>query len=270
MSGKPSTARELVGRDRTNVELVEALIELCRPVEALAACTKALAETTDLPSQARMLMARGLAHAALLDVDAALLDLHEAATAHGQLRDTSMQALCGAHLFRVYLRDVGDVRAARHQLDELGPRCGARGTTTWRRYRLLRAELAHRRSDPDAAVAEITELLDHLGGARVGVDPAAIAAADELSRAPQLAARATSLLLVNLRRLTPVTARLAALVDVEHVETGTLPVEVLDLVTAPGGQSGDALDRAWQRGRQGEVAGPSVSRPPVSQAPQRC
>ena len=252
-AGLPAAAHEFVATDPTSSERVQALIELGRAAEAVSVCTEALRQTPDGSTAARMHLGRGLARAALLDVDAAVLDLQQALTRYARLGDTAMQAVCGAHLFRTYRRDIGDLLSARHQLDELTPLEGRPESERWRCLRLMTAELAYARSDEKVADDEIAELLSELDRHDPGPRPSITVAMGALCWSPRHAGTAGSRLLTNLTKVRPESARLAALADVEHVPTGRLPTAVLDLVDFRNDPAGNPLDRAWLAGRRAEI-----------------
>lgn len=143
-SGLPTRALNLAILDELVPERAEALTALGRPRSAVQVCSDALVTALEPPEYARVLMHRGLALAALLDVDNALKDLARAQLKHSELNDVESEAVCGLHTVRLCLREVGNLRDAEQHLEAAQRLPLSPGSTAWIRYRLLRAELEGR------------------------------------------------------------------------------------------------------------------------------
>jgi peptidoglycan hydrolase-like protein with peptidoglycan-binding domain len=245
-SGLPAVALTRTRDGAFAPERVAALVAVGRAAAGRELCDTELTElrraarpdVAQRHAAATVRAARGAAHAALLAVDAAEADLAAAAREFRRLGDQAAALAAGERLARLYLRDIGDLRAAQEQLALLGRTAGAPGSPSWIRHRLLRAELAHRRED--TAGAE-----DLIRAVSAVVFPAAVERAD--GRAPRevpaplrvrvgVAALAFTAdpgewparLAAALRAVPHPGARLVALRDAALIPTGRLTPELVD------------------------------------------
>ncbi len=216
--GAPAAGPECDGAEIVRARL---LIEAGRPHEALAAAERLSRSLTGggrgwaLAAQAREV--RGEARAALLDADGALDDFEHAEALWSRIGTTD--GVCGTWVrgAMLQLRGLGNLHEAELRLDQARRAQGPRGSETWTRLTLARADLAHLRGRSRDAV----ELVE--GAAAALQDPgrpahalAAVAVQGLAVSSGAAQDRFARLLCDQLARVTPPPDRLALLAGIER------------------------------------------------------
>lgn len=253
--GHARTARYVIGQ-------VDALTVLGRPHDAIARCADLLGRRPVPGLRAALLVRRGLAHASVLDVDRALVDLVEARKVYFRLSDSEGAGATCAYAARVVVDVVGNLRDAEHHLDEADRLLLRNGSRAWVDCRLMRAELITRvNEDGDparparAALNAVTRPGDPRDRDSRRIVDAALRA---LVWAPALESAALETLLAWLPRITPASARLVALTALADCPAKTWGERLIGAVNATpaGGMPGQPseLDQAWLGLRRAELS----------------
>jgi peptidoglycan hydrolase-like protein with peptidoglycan-binding domain/tetratricopeptide (TPR) repeat protein len=260
--GRPATALRLAAEDGFEQERITALVALGRAPEAVDLCTKAMNEVADRSRHAELLVLRGLASAELFDVDRALDDFLRARSEYTQSVDHERAGLACVRAAELMLRKIGNLREAEHLLDEAMGMPLHRGGDAWRAVMLVRAELDALRGNRDSAARRAASVLDSLDATTppsrfVDVVLAALPAA------PALAETWLPALTEQLTRITPPSARLAAIGTLDRVAWTPWGAQLAgvvfdgsdDDVEAPPGEPADAAWLDLRRAHLHRVAG---------------
>ncbi|MEV7038327.1 peptidoglycan-binding protein [Amycolatopsis sp. NPDC051061] len=246
--GRPATALRLADAGFEQ-ERITALLALSRAPEAVDLCTKAMNEVADRSRHAELLVLRGLASAELFDVDRALDDFLRARSEYTQAVDNERAGMACVRAAELMLRKIGNLREAEHLLDEAMGMPLHRGGDAWGAVMLLHAELDGLRGNRDSAARRASSVLDRLDDTTPPRRFANVVVAALLA-APTLAERWLPALTERLTRITPPSARLAALGALDRAPWTPWGAQLAAVVFEGfdddvEAQPGEPADQAW-------------------------